>query len=219
MDGMNVKRRNVLVKIAVAAAVLAGLGLLFVRSARTARAAPYTLTRPQLRDWSLALESASSPTAPLLVLRPPQELAPDLFHQIFARAMETLNAPEIAGMPLLLQNEFDAAFAGRVTPAALLDAARTTGLESACTRAAVPRLAPRERAGDHASGVFRAVRPSGIRALCTQLAEMARTAGAPFDPGALSSILMIAGSGQPFSGWLPLHADPKADCVAPIVMQ
>ncbi len=219
MDGMNVKRRNVLVKIAVAAAVLAGLGLLFVRSARTARAAPYTLTRPQLRDWSLALESASSPTAPLLVLRPPQELAPDLFHQIFARAMETLNAPEIAGMPLLLQNEFDAAFAGRVTPAALLDAARTTGLESAVLE---PRCLALRRVSE--PGITRQVYfalfdlPAFAR-FRTQLAEMARTAGAPFDPGALSSILMIAGSGQPFSGWLPLHADPKADCVAPIVMQ
>ncbi len=162
---MIAKRRNLLVKIAVAAAVLAGLGWLFVRSARTARSAPYTLLRPQLRDWSLALESASSPTAPLLVLRPPPELAPDLFHQIFARAMETLSAPEVAGMPLLLQNEFDAAFAGRVTPAALLAAARTTGLESTVLEPRCLALRRVSEPGDHAPTVFRAVRSPGIRTL------------------------------------------------------
>lgn len=33
-------------------------------------------------------------------------------------------------MPLLLQDEFDAAFAGRITPTALLDAARKAGLDT-----------------------------------------------------------------------------------------
>lgn len=214
-------RRNLPIKIAVAAIVLAGLGFLFVRSAREARTAPYTLQRQQLRNWTLALQSASSPTAPMLVLRPPAELAPDVFHQIFARAMETLSAPDVAAMPIVLQNEFEAALAGHVTPNALLDAARKAGLDAA-------PLVPQCLA-------LRRVSEPGIRrqlyfvlfdfpALGRFRGEMGALRGdtalpTGFDPAALSPVVIIAGSGQGFNSWLPLRADPDADCVAPIAVQ
>jgi hypothetical protein len=216
---MAARRRNLFVKIAAALVVLAGLGLLFVRSARTARRAPYTLERQQLRHWSLAIDTASTPTAPLLVLRPPPALAPDVFHQIFARAMETLNAPEAAGMPLVLQNEFEAAFAGRVTPAALLETARTAGLERISLE---PRCLALRRVSEPGLTrqvyfvLFDAPAFGRFREQLGTLARAGRTPGS-FDPAALSPIVIVAGSGRALSQWLPIRADPDTDCLAPIV--
>ncbi len=127
-------RSNALIKIAVALAVLAGLGFLFVRSVRNARSEPYTVERERLRGWTVALEPASSPNDPMLVLRPPPELASGLFHQVFVRSMESLNQSNPAAIPLVLQGEFDRAFAGRATPDALVAAARSAGLDSAAMK-------------------------------------------------------------------------------------
>ena len=43
--------------------------------------------------------------------------------------------------------------------------------------------------------------------------------GADFDAAALSPVLFVAGSDPAFNRWLPLHADPAADCVAPIAIE
>jgi hypothetical protein len=216
---MTVRRRNLPIKIAVALVVIAGLGFLFVRSARTARSAAYTLQRPQLHNWTLALETASSPTAPLLVLRPPAALAPDVFHQIFSRAMETLNAPETAGMPLVLRNEFDAALAGRLTPDALLAAGRSAGLESIALEPQCLALRRVSAPGLTRQVYFVLFDVPAFGRFRTQLAERAGASGAGgFDPAALSPIVIIAGSGRALSEWLPLRADPASDCVAPIAV-
>lgn len=124
-------------------------------------------------------------------------------------------------MPLLLQDEFDAAFAGRITPTALLDAARKAGLDT--TPLEPQRLALRRVSEPGitrqlyfvlfdvpAFGRFRAE----IEAL-----SHAGASASPFDAAALSPIVMIAGSGQALSRWLPLRADPKTDCVAPIAVR
>ena len=40
-----------------------------------------------------------------------------------------------------------------------------------------------------------------------------------FDPAALSPVLIVAGVDENFDRWLPLRADPDADCLAPIEMR
>ena len=81
------------IKVGVVVVVLTALGLLFIRSVRSTRAEPYTIARARLSEWTLKITPASSPNDPILVLEPPPELASALFRQIFARAMESLNAP------------------------------------------------------------------------------------------------------------------------------
>ena len=44
-------------------------------------------------------------------------------------------------------------------------------------------------------------------------------AAAGFEPRALSPIVIVAASDAGFSRWLPLAADPAADCLAPVVAQ
>jgi hypothetical protein len=52
-----------------------------------------------------------------------------------------------------------------------------------------------------------------------QLSELLRGAGRDpflFDPAALSPVLIIAGLDGAFGRWMPLRADPEADCLAPV---
>ncbi|MES1157490.1 MAG: hypothetical protein ABUL67_00195 [Haliangium ochraceum] len=215
------RKGNRLVKVALALAALAGLGFLFIRSARDTRSAPYTIGAADLRDWVLALEPASGPTAPLLVLRPPGRLASGLFHQIFTRAMESLNAPAAPAIPLLLRGEFDKAFAGRVTPDALLAAARGAGLDAAAFKPAC--LAYRRSSDAHATqqlyfALFESPAFSRFREQMGVLRNASPSERADFDPASLSPLLFVAAAETMFNDWLPLRADPKTDCVAPIVI-
>ena len=123
-------------KIAVGVAAAGVFGVLFVRSLDDARTTPYTVPAQHLSGWTLALESTSAPNDPMLVLRPPPELASGLFKQIFSRAMESLNTPVSPAVPLVLRGEFDRVVGDQLTPDALLAAARDAGLASA---APVPR--------------------------------------------------------------------------------
>lgn len=214
-------RSKALIKIAVALAVFAGVGFLFVRSVRNARSEPYTVERQRLRGWTVALEPASSPTDPMLVLRPPPELASGLFHQVFVRSMESLNASDSAAIPLVLQGEFDRAFAGRTTPDALAAAARSAGLDSAAME---PRCLAYRRVS--APGVIRqlyfvlfdAPAFGRFREQIGAMLDGGAASRADFDPAALSPVLFIAASDPAFSRWLPLRAEPGADCVAPIAV-
>jgi hypothetical protein len=211
---------NALIKIAVVLALLGGLGFLFVRSVINTQSEPYTVAGEHLRGWTLSLEDASSPTAPVLVLRSPTELARGLFNQVFARSGVSLSGPAVAAIPLVLQDEYDRAFAGHATPDALLRAAREAGLE---TIALEPRCLALRRVS--APGVTRQlyfvlVNAPAFRSFREQIAALAR-GGAPsratYDPDALSPVLFIAASDAAFNRWLPLRADPETDCIAPIV--
>jgi hypothetical protein len=227
-------RSKTLIKIAAALGVLAGLGFLFVRSARDSRSKPYTIDGERLRNWALVLDpgsrqsgasstpgasAASSPPGPMLALRPPPELAMGLFKQVFARAMESLNAPAVSAIPLLLQGEFDRAFAGRATPDALLGVARNAGLESAAFE---PRCLAYRRVS--APGItrqlyfvlFDAPAFGRFREQIGALLNGGAGPRADFDPAALSPVLFIAASDPMFDRWLPLRANPGTDCVAPI---
>jgi len=206
--------RKWLVRIVVALGLIAGMGVLIVRSARDARAKPYAVDRRALTGWHVTIESGSSPTAPALLLRAPPELSRDLFHQIFSRAMESLSSPGFDGIPLLLQTELEAAFAGRADPEMFAAAAAGAGLTPG-------PLEPR------CLGYRRVSTPTGTRQLYfvlfdapafARFREQIATLGdaAKFTPAALSPALIIAGSDASYTSWLPIRADPAKDCVAPI---
>src|SRR5688572_24097703 len=93
------------------------------------RSEAFTVEAGQLQSWSLALEPANAANEPLLVLRPSPERAADLFKQIFARAMESLNAPTTPSIPLVLRGEFDRVVGDQLTQNAMLAAAEAAGLE------------------------------------------------------------------------------------------
>jgi hypothetical protein len=209
-----------LIKVAVALAVLAGVGVLIVRSIYDQRAKPYTVGRDQLRNWTLVSEPASRPNEPMLSLRPPPAIVPDLFRQVFSRAMESLTSPTEAAMPLLLKGEFDRALVGHTTAEAVAEAARTAGLESIEWR---PRCLIHKHVSEPGDTrqlflvLFDAPEFTRFRERVAGLRADGAAARAGYDAWALSPVLFIAASDAAFNRWLPLRADPEADCVAPLV--
>ncbi|MGH9174470.1 MAG: hypothetical protein ACRD1H_08935 [Vicinamibacterales bacterium] len=206
-----------LIKILVAFAVLAAVAVLFVRSVQDTRAEPYIVEQGQLQGWTVTLESASTPTAPMLLLRASPELASSLFRQVFSRMAESLNAPAVPGVPLVLQDEFERAFAGRVTHEVLAEAARQAGLESSALE---PRCMAHKR--ESAPGVTRQLymvlfeSPAFTR-FREHIATLVSPDGAAvFDPAALSPVLFVGASEPAFNRWLPQRVDPERDCIAAI---
>jgi hypothetical protein len=214
-------RSKFLIKFLVFVGALAVIAFLFVRSARNARSQPYTIERASLRNWTVVLRPASAATDPMLALQPPSELAGELFRQVFTRTMESLSAPAAAGIPLVLQGEFERAIAGRATPDALVAAARSAGLESAALE---PRcLVHRRVSGQGSLRQLYFVLFDGAAFGRFRQQVAALDGGAPraadFDPDALSPVMMVAASDPGFNRWLPLRADPATDCLAPIVAE
>jgi len=218
-----VARRNMVIKAAVAVAALGALGVLFVRSAQNTRSEPFTVARDRLAQWTLARETAASPTDAVLSLRPPRELASALFNQVFARTGESLSGPVPAAMPLVLQRELDRSAAATVTPETLLAAARAAGLESAAFE---PRCMAHRRVSQ--PGMTRQVYfvrfdfPAFDEFRRQVFRQLLRAAGgnpSTFDPAALPPVLIVAATDAAFSSWLPLQAGIDDDCVAPIEVQ
>ncbi len=207
-----------LIKIVVVLCAVLVLGFLMVRSVKDTRSTPYTVKRDHLRNWTVVLESASSPSAPMLTLRPPQELATGLFHQVFLRNMESLNTPSPAAIPLVLKDEFDRALAGHATPEALVAAARSSGLDSgtlepqclAYRRVSTPGVTEQ---------LYFAIFDAQAFVRFRQQIGALPGVGAAFDPTALSPVLFLGASNPDLNRWLPLRADPKTDCVAPIAVE
>ena len=209
-----------LLQVAAAIAIAAGVGFLFVRSARSARAEPYSLSPEHLRAWTVVRDDAPDASGVIVALRPPQRLAPQLFQQVFTRAMESLNAPAVAVMPLVLHQEFDQAFRGRVEPDALIAVAREAGLEDAPVEPVC--LAHRRESQPGATrqlyfAVFRVPAFHAFRLKAAALLSPSGGASSVFDPQALSPVVFVAASDAGFRRWLPLPRDPQSDCVAPIV--
>lgn len=210
---MAVKQRaSVLVRMAIALAAIAVLGYLFIDSLETTRSEPYTVDRTHLGKWTLALEPAEGPNAPLLSVRTGPELVAGLFRQIFHRAMESMNTPATSSIPIVLRGEFDRGLAGRMTPGEILDAARAAGLESAPHE---PRCLAHRRIsepGRTRQTYFAIVESASIRGFREQLAQ---TGKAAFDAAALTPVMFVGASDAVFHRWLPIRAG-DADCVAPI---
>ena len=208
-------------KVVLALAAVGVLAVLFVRSAQSSRSEPFTIARDDLTGWTLTLAPAGDPLGSLLSITPNALLLPPLSRELFARAGESLHYPP-AAIPIVLRSEFERAMAGALTPETLLDAARDAGLESTMFQ---PQCMARRRISE----------PGGVRAVYfvlfdvpaftrfrEQVAERLRAAGRDaslFDPAALSPVLIAADLDGSFSRWLPLRANPEADCFAPVVVE
>lgn len=200
-------------------AVLAGLLVLFVRSAEDARSAPYTVGRSLMAGWVLTVEEPRGPAWPVVSLAAPPELPMRLFRQVFTRVAETLNTPARPGIPLVLAGEL--AGASGVSPADLVELARRLGLESTPLE---PVCVAQLR--DSAPGIVRqlyvvAFNLPGFTPFREAAAERLRAAGggAAFDPAAFSPTLIVGASDEQCWRWMPLVVDPARDCKAPIAVE
>jgi hypothetical protein len=210
--------RRRLVGIVAALAAVAAVGFLLTRSMRSARAEPYHMEAQGLRNWTLAVHATSSPRDPVLVLEPPQGVPGRLFDQVFHRAMESMSAAPFAGIPLLLRDEVDRAFAGRVSDEQLLAAARAAGLGAVTVS---PRCMAYRRISNArgAQQLYFVVfdMPAFARFREQLSVTLGLGAAAGWDPAALSPVMFVALADSTLDRWLPVRADPARDCVAPIV--
>lgn len=208
-----------LLQIVAALVIAAGVAWLFVRSAQSTRSEPYTLGADHLRGWTVALDPAPDASGVLVALRPPQALAPRLFQQVFSRAMESLSAPASPAMPLVLQQEFEQAFSGRVAPDLLLAAANDAGLADAAIDPVCLAHKRESTAGATRQLYFALFRTPAFQAFRARAATLLQAAGgatSAFDPNALHPMVIIGASDAAFRRWLPLGSDPQAYCIAPI---
>jgi hypothetical protein len=215
-------RRSVFTRVVVGLVALGALAVLFLRSAQSAREAPFTVERGSLAPWTLVLEPNADALGSWLALRPPAALAPPVGRQIFIRGGESIHYPNPASLPLILRGEFDRALAGTLTPDAVMNIARTAGLESATFE---PRCMARRRISEPGAtrGVYFILfdAPAFAQFRHQVSEELRRAAGnaSLFDPAALSPVLIVAAIDENFSRWLPLRANPASDCLAPIQVQ
>ena len=209
-----------LLKVIIALVAVGVLAVLFVRSARSVRAAPFTIARQDLTGWILTVAPVDQLDS-LLSITPREGLMPPLSRELFDRLGESLHYPP-AAMPIVLRSEFQRAMAGALTPETLLEAARDAGLESATFQ---PRCMARRRTSTPGlvRGVYFLLFDLPVfTQFREQVAQRLKAAGADpslFDPAALSPVLIAADLDGSFSRWLPLRADPEADCFAPIVVE
>ena len=200
-------RKSLLIKIGIAVIAAGVFAWLFTRSLEDTRNDAYQVRRAHLRPAALAVESASRPNDPLLVLRPSPDLAAGLFKQIFSRAMESLNSPTTPSIAVVLRAEFDGVVRDQLTSDALLAAAKAAGIESA---ALSPRCLVHRRISE----------PGGVRQVylivfdAPAIVQFRRQLG--LDAEALSPVMFIAGAGTDFASWLPQRINPDSDCLAPI---
>jgi hypothetical protein len=210
-----------LLKVAIGLVALGVFVVLIVRTAQSTRAEPITIERQDLMGWRLALTPDDGQLGSLLSITPPGEFLPPLSRELFARIGESLHYPPGA-MPVVLRSEFERSMAGTLTPEGLLAAAREAGLEGAMFQ---PRCMARRRISE--PGRVRTVYfllfdfPE-FRRFRDQVGQQLRAAARDaslFDPAALSPVVIAADLEGNFSGWLPLQADPEADCFAPILVE
>jgi hypothetical protein len=210
-----------LLKVMVALVAIGVLAVVFVRSARSSRAQPFTVARHELMGWTLTLTPDGSDLDAFLSLTPKATFLPPLSRELFARMGESLHYPQ-AAVPLVLRGEFERAMTGTLTPEALLTAARDAGLESATIQ---PRCMAQRRISSPGvvRGVFFVVfELPAFSQFREQVAQRLRAAGRDqslFDPLALSPVLIAADLDGSFRRWLPLRVDPPSDCFAEIVIQ
>ena len=210
--------KNWIVAVVVLAA-LAILAVLFIRSVRSTRAEPFVVDREGLTGWTLVQESRPDPMGAWLAITPPPELATSLGRDVFERGGESVSYPNPAQVPLLLQDEFARAFAGRVSREEIVGLARAAGFESMTWE---PRCMAHRRVSE--PGVSRAVyfvlfETEAIDRFRQQVSALLRASGADstsFDPLALSPVLVVAGLDADFSRWMPLRAESETDCIAPV---
>jgi hypothetical protein len=214
---------NRLLKGGVGLILLTLLGFLFMRTVRGTRAEPYTIPPDGMGPWTLAFEPGDRPQDPILVWRPPAGLTGGLFGQLFKRAMESMSAPAVSGMPLVLASELAHAQARHpaLTREVLMTAAREAGLDRMPPQ---PRCMAHRRAqggGDREQLYFVLFDPAAFGRFRQRIGAVLNDGVTPardFDPALLPPALMLALVESTTERWLPMRADPAADCVAPILL-
>ena len=210
-------RQKTLIKIVVGAVAIGVLGVLFVRSALNVTAEPYRINRADLSRWTVALDPAPSVSGVWLSLRPPDQMAPPLFSQIFKRSGQSLSGPDPVSMPLLLKGEFDGAVVGHFSAESLLALAKSGSLESLQPKPLCLASRRVSQPGSTREVYFVRFDHPAVGEFRRQLAERLATAGvASFDPLAVSPVIIVAATDAGFSSWLPLQGTPTDDCLAPI---
>jgi hypothetical protein len=209
--------RRPIVKVIVALAVIFAVGVTFWRTVVSARSAPYTLSPATQRPWRITM-AATPPTevtSPVLLLVPPTDLSRELFDQVFKRSMESMRAPEMMGMPLVLAGELQLSGGAGVPPEALVEMARAAGLEQS---APAPRCMGHRRAPeDSRQQAHFALFDSA--AFATFRWNLATRLGSKFDAGAVAPVLWVGLVESSLPRWLSsAPPDAQKDCVAPIAI-
>jgi hypothetical protein len=196
-------------------AVLAALAFLFFQTVRDTAAAPYTIRADLLDEWTVTVEGPRDPLGALLSVRPVPGLPMALSQQIFRRHTDSMMAPAVRSIPLVLRSEFDTALQGVLSVDDLMGLAERSGitadLEPVC-------MAARRRNRDPGRIYFVLFESSAFARFRQEVATTLESAGGlrgTFDPAALSPLLVIAASDATFERWLPRRADAD-DCVAPV---
>ena len=213
-------RRSV-VKVVVAVAGVALLGLVFASTLRDVAAEPYSVGGDDLRRWSVVLSQRPDPGGALLSLRPPAALPMGLFDQVFQRTMESFVTPAEPGIPLVLQDEFDRSLAGAVSADELAALARESGLEAAVLDPecmAVHRTASR-REQQQFFVLFSLPELTRFRDAVAELARARGRSGDPFDPRRVSAALLVASSDVRQLRSIPSGADLERSCEAPVILE
>ncbi len=131
-----------------------------------------------------------------------------------------MSSSTASGVPVILAGEYERALAGRYSPEALLQAARTAGLESAeftpiCV--AVRRVSEPGGTRQVHFVIFNAPALADFRAQIASELQAAPSAGA-FGAVSLSPVLIVAATDPNVDRWLPLSATAEQDCLAPITV-
>ena len=214
-------RRRPVVKVIVAVAVLALLGILFASTLRDVAAEPYSVDAENLRRWDLVLNQRPDPGGPLLSLRPPAALPMGLFDQVFQRTMESFVTPAEPGIPLILQDEFNRFLPGAVSSEELVSLARESGLEAALLDPECMAV-HRTISGREQRQFFVLFSLPELTQFRDAVAELARAGGgnaAPFDPRRLSPALLVASSHVGQLRDIPSWADLEGSCQSPVILE
>jgi len=210
-------RRTVFIKLVLGLVALGIFGVLFVRSARSTGATPYTMARAGLAGWTVALAPDADTSGVMLALFPPNGMGRPLFSQLFSRSGLSLSGPNPVAMPLVLKGEYDRALSTTVTPDALLALARESGLESIQPKPVCMATRRVSEPGLTRELFFVRFEHAPFAPFRQQVA--ARAAGRAFEASSLSPVLIIAATDGAFSTWLPLEGDGTSDCLAPLTLE
>lgn len=204
------KRMHPAVKAAIILVLLAGVGVLFVRSVTNVRAEPYEIQRAHLTGWTLSTGMTQDGDGAAIALRPPTELPLSLSRQLFRRQMESLSTPMAPGIALALATEL----APATTAEQVLALARESGLDRATL---TPRCVGYRRISG--TGVTRQLyfvwfSLPEYDAFRERLKPLARQG---YTPASLSPV-MLAAAEPNVAGWHPVVVDEARDCVAPVTV-
>jgi hypothetical protein len=212
-------RQSSSVKVVVGLAVLAIMAVLFLRSVRSTRSAPFAVERRTLTGWTLVLQPRQDSLGSWLALSPPAQLVMPLRREVFRRGSESVNYLDPPLVPLLLQSEFERAFADTALSEDIVSRARAARFESTTWEPRCMGYRNVSEPGGPRGVYFVLLDAAPFARFRQELSELLRAAGRDpflFDPAALSPALIVAGLDGAFGRWMPLRADPEADCLAPV---